>query len=159
MALFSVKTLVLLRSCMLWSMAYFFVKDPTSIAKNGHVIVLAEAMDVPHTYFRPDDPMTGMIGFFLFMWGFTDLPPLFGDNYVQYLGSIVPIRALAFLCLSAAGYLTDSPLVSNSVVFSYSFLETMVNIFLYMTLREEENEMSRQNILNTREGAQAPREE
>lgn len=130
---------MLLRSCVLWSFAYFLLKDPGAIAANRYVVVMAQSMRIPHVVVRDDDPMIGLVAFLLAILGICDIPPLFG-HYIEYLETNVPIRLCGYFFICIYGYHVYNPYLSNSIVFCFGFVEVVFNFLIYSSVREDRNE-------------------
>lgn len=81
----SSKTLILTRSAVLLSLAFFLLKDPALVTTNRYVLVMAQAMEMPLIILQPENPLIGLCGILLSLLALADIPPLFSHNYIEFL--------------------------------------------------------------------------
>lgn len=61
---------------------------------------------------------------------------------------------MIFFGVSTWCYLADNPYLSNALVFAYGFSEVVINFAIYVVIREEKNEITKQELaLRFGEGA------
>lgn len=84
MAIFSAKTLILFRSCFLWSMGYLIVSHPTMVTDHPLVVLIGKSMELPPVAIDPSNQLTGLLGAVLITAGLSDIPILAtdGDAYL-----------------------------------------------------------------------------
>jgi membrane-bound acyltransferase YfiQ involved in biofilm formation len=136
MQFLTAKTLIYARITILTAVSYFFVKDPTFITSSGFVMLLGQAMQVQFAKVDPTNPLLGFVGVILFTFALCDLIPILAEN-LDYFDSLVPTRLAFYFALCAYTYFAKQSIVSNSLVFTYSFLEIWLNFLIYNNLRDE----------------------
>ncbi|KAJ9626513.1 hypothetical protein H2203_004146 [Taxawa tesnikishii (nom. ined.)] len=161
MGLISAFTLIRALSLFHMTAAYFFLVSPRIIVDQSLVVVLGEAMRLPHvtTLSKPSES-SAFIAFLLFFLGFSDfvaasLPEL---TALEYWSSQTPVRL--FVLFLTTGYVyafkpdgvfgsgvtvgyvpgvTASPAdnLKNSLVFSAGFTEITLWFWAYLLLKDE----------------------
>ncbi|ODQ67599.1 hypothetical protein NADFUDRAFT_50023 [Nadsonia fulvescens var. elongata DSM 6958] len=139
MALLNGKTLIILRSSFLWTLAYFLLVDPRAVSGYSALVLFAQAMQLRLVEFSPNNPVVPILGAFLMFQGIADILPLSGD-YLSHFDLIIPFRLCAYFALGAFCYLKKYALLSNSFVFFFSMVEITLNFFIYKAIREERND-------------------
>ncbi|CAN6669446.1 hypothetical protein TRVA0_041S01222 [Trichomonascus vanleenenianus] len=102
-------------------------------------------MELPLANLRYDNPLIGLVALLLILLGVADLPPLAGD-YILYFENALLYRLFAYFGIAGYSYFVYSPLLSNSLVFCFSFLELVLNFVIYATLREERNDINGEQL-------------
>ena len=148
MAVISSKTLILYRVCWLWSCDYFLFRNPVTVYSNFLVVVLGQSLDLPHVYDRGDQ-LAGILACVLGLVALDDFVILFQEGSIEHWRGVVPLRLAVFFVITFCSYYRVGPL-ANSLAFTYSFIEMMVNFLLYIVVREELNENTRQIIRKER---------
>lgn len=136
MQFLTAKTLIYARIAILTTVSYVFVKDPTIITSSGFVMLLGQAMEVQFAKVDPSNPLLGFVALILFALALCDLVPIMAEN-LDHFDSLVPSRLAFYFCLCAYTYFAKLSIVSNSLVFTYSFLEIWLNFLIYNNLRDE----------------------
>ncbi|KAH7625725.1 increased loss of mitochondrial DNA protein 1 [Sordaria sp. MPI-SDFR-AT-0083] len=119
MGLISAKTILTSISLFHITLAFFFITRPATIADQGVVWLLGEAMGLPHaTNFETQSPTTAFLGIILGLWGLSDLVSLSMPEEISLLhhwGSQVPLR-LTFsflLTLYSFFFSASSPFIND----------------------------------------------
>ncbi|KAK1783346.1 increased loss of mitochondrial DNA protein 1 [Copromyces sp. CBS 386.78] len=138
MGLISAKTILTSISLFHITLAFFFITRPATIADQGVVWLLGEAMGLhtsstnhygpneyrlpqPHSaHFETQSPATAFLGIVLGLWGLTDLVSLSMPEEIAMLhhwGSQVPLRLTFsfFLTLYSFFFSASSPLYNQDV--------------------------------------------
>ncbi|KAL3230838.1 Protein ILM1 [Nakaseomyces bracarensis] len=144
MGILSSQNLILFRTSLLLTIAFFCIKDVNCILQNTYFIVLTQAMDLPALTISPYSGQLGLISFIFFLLAVHDIIPFLEGNKV-YFRSIVPARLTVYFIIGAVSFLwTDNLYVHNNGVFIYTFVEIWINFLLLNAVREERNEDFRQ---------------
>ncbi|OXB42681.1 hypothetical protein B1J92_H00550g [Nakaseomyces glabratus] len=140
MGILSAQNLILLRSALLLTIAFFCIKNVNSILQNSFFLVLSQAMELPALSMSQYSGQLGMFSILFFFAALNDLVPLMEDNKT-YFRSIVPVRLTVFFIIGAIAYLwTENLYFHNNAVFIYCFIEIWINFLLLNAVREERNE-------------------
>ncbi|KAL0467971.1 increased loss of mitochondrial DNA protein 1 [Neurospora intermedia] len=120
MGLLSAKT-ILTSICLFHiTLAFFFVTNPATIADQGVVWLMGEAMGLPHSrHFDTQSPTAAFLGIVLGLWGLTDLVSLSMPeeiSLIHHWGSQVPLRLTCsfFLTLYSFFFSASSPLYDSA---------------------------------------------
>lgn len=97
MAFISAKTIILFRSCFLWSLGYLLVMNPKIVTDHPFVILLGQAMKLPEVSIRKDNPLVGLLAIVLVTGGLSDIPLLTipGTSYLtvnSVVGKLNPVE-------------------------------------------------------------------
>lgn len=171
MVLISTKSLILIRSSVLWSFAYFLIAEPVKLVENEFVLIVSGAMHLvsvndnsvdssiddrrlncsytatstrsnqPPVVIRHEEPLVGLVALLLTVLGLQDVGAL-GADYLKYLEFTVPARLTVFFLITAYIYYNPQSNISNGFTFTYGFLEMILNFWIYATAREERNEFA-----------------
>lgn len=136
MALFSSRTLITARIVLFSFIAYHLLVSPRTIIEYSGVMVLASSMNLPMLMVNDKSPIYGSIGVVMISLIISDLGALL-DNNVAYFETAIFIRLTFFLGLCVYCFLGTWVVLSNSIVFAYSFLEVWFGILTFSTLKEE----------------------
>lgn len=149
MAIFSARTLVLNRVCVLWSVAFFLIKNPQALYGNALVVMLAAGPNLDQVYPENAGIFPPLLAVFMFLSGVEDLVLLSFSNLVEILHVLVPIRLCVYFALCVLAY-TKVLGFGNSIALAYGFIEMMINFWIYLSVREEDNEDNRRRIRQAR---------
>ncbi|KAF2429928.1 hypothetical protein EJ08DRAFT_697952 [Tothia fuscella] len=138
------------------TLAFYFLTNPRLIADQNLVIILGEAMQMPHTSeFNKPTPVTAFLAIILSFLGVSDLLSVSMVEHlaVEYWSSMTPIRLLFLFPLTAYTYMFKpdgfAPVnrafykpgpgdhLKNSLIFSWCFLETVMWFWVYVGLRDQ----------------------
>ncbi|CAI1523331.1 hypothetical protein SEUBUCD646_0J03100 [Saccharomyces eubayanus] len=137
---FNTTNVTFFRVAFLFTIAFFCLKNVSSILQNSYFLVLTEAMNLPQLTLSRYNGQLGLFALLFVLNGIHDLIPLL-ENNEKYFQSIVPLRLLFFFILTGVSYLWESNLyIHNNAVFIYCFVEVWINFLLYNAVREEKNE-------------------
>ncbi|KAK6464851.1 increased loss of mitochondrial DNA protein 1 [Scheffersomyces coipomensis] len=136
MQFFTAKSLLYVRIVFLIALTFFLVKDSELIFMSGFVILLGQAMELPHARIDPNNPLLGVLAIAFGSLAVTDVVPLIANN-LDYFESVVPVRlTIAFGIACYTYFFKDSP-ISNGFVFTYAFFEIWLNFIIFNNLRDE----------------------
>lgn len=84
MAFVSAKTIILFRSCFLWSLGYMLVMNPDKVINHPFVSIMGRAMQLQEVELRKENPLAGLLAVVLICGGLSDIPLLAveGSNYI-----------------------------------------------------------------------------
>lgn len=84
MAFVSAKTIILFRSCFLWSLGYMLVMNPEKVISHPFVSIVGRAMQLQEPEIKEDNPLVGLLAVILVCGGLSDIPLLAveGNNYI-----------------------------------------------------------------------------
>ncbi|KAK9371248.1 increased loss of mitochondrial DNA protein 1 [Lipomyces kononenkoae] len=134
----SSKNICILHFTFLNAIVYKLLTNPAQVSGHGFVFILGRAMRLPDAEFKDDDPAVGLIAILLLYVGISDLATILSPN-PDFLEVAVPFRLMLAFTVSGFAYLTPGSniAISNSMVFALSFVEVVLQFWLYLSLREE----------------------
>ncbi|KAK9430482.1 increased loss of mitochondrial DNA protein 1 [Lipomyces doorenjongii] len=143
----SSKNICILHFTFLNAIVYKLLTNPGEVSGHGFVFILGRAMRLPDAEFKEDDPAVGLIAILLLYVGISDLATIVTPNpkFLEVAVSnatwvlAVPFRLMLAFTVSGFAYLTPGSniAISNSMVFALSFVEVVLQFWLFLTLREE----------------------
>lgn len=136
MQFLTAKTILYARIVWLLYITYSLAFDPKSLSTIGFVILLGQAMDVKFVILEDTNPMLGITSLLFALLTLTDLIPILSEN-LPYFESMIPIRTIIFFIIGAYSYLAKQSILSNNLIFTYSFFEIWLNFLIYNNLRDE----------------------
>ncbi|KAK9364008.1 increased loss of mitochondrial DNA protein 1 [Lipomyces starkeyi] len=136
--LLSSKNICIVHFTFLNAIVYKLLTNPAEVSGHGFVFLLGRAMRLPDAEFKEDDPSVGLIAILLLYVGISDLATIVTPN-PKFLEVAVPFRLMLAFTVSGFAYLTPGSniAISNSMVFALSFVEVVLQFWLFLTLREE----------------------
>lgn len=149
MAFVSAKTLIIHRIVWLITVGYFLLRSPETVYSNAIVAMLGQSLNLSPTYVGANDQLVVLVAALLFASALQDFAALFRNNYIDYFRTTLPMRLVLFFGFSAASYM-HLPGYESASLFSYMFVEVVLNFWLYITIREEHNEQLRLTIRDNR---------
>ncbi|KAK9319760.1 increased loss of mitochondrial DNA protein 1 [Lipomyces orientalis] len=134
----SSKNICILHFTFLNAIVYKLLTNPTVVSGHGFVFILGRAMRLPDAEFKEDDPAVGVIAILLLYLGISDLATILAPN-PRFLEVAVPFRLMLAFTVSGFAYVAPESniAISNSLVFALSFVEVVLQFWLFVTLREE----------------------
>lgn len=153
MALFSSRFLLITRALLYTYTSYMLVFAPKTVIEYSGLLLLAQSMDLPLLMVNEKSPIYGAIGVVLFALVLSDVGPLIEANHA-YFEITVLLRLVFSFAMCIFCYMVDSKayvMVSNSVVFSFVFMEVWFGILTYSTLKEEKLNRARSTVKKSQE--------
>ncbi|KAI8935998.1 hypothetical protein NX059_007501 [Plenodomus lindquistii] len=159
MAILSASAMIRSISLFHVTLAALLLKSPATIARQGIVSVLGQSMQLPTP--RDFNTPTAATAFLAVLFAFialTDLTALSlsDEVYDQFWGVQTPVRLVFLFALTGYAYvskeggmfaprtqdyaMSSGAGLSNSVVFTWAFLELVTWFFVYTSLRQEKQE-------------------
>ncbi|KAK9237682.1 increased loss of mitochondrial DNA protein 1 [Lipomyces kononenkoae] len=134
----SSKNICILHFTLLNAIVYKLLTNPAEVSGHAFVFIIGRAMRLPDAEFKEDDPAVGLIAILLLYLGVSDLATIVTTNS-RFLEVAVPFRLMLAFTVSGFAYLTTGSniAISNSMVFALSFVEVVLQFWLYITLLEE----------------------
>ncbi|KAK9454578.1 increased loss of mitochondrial DNA protein 1 [Dipodascopsis uninucleata] len=134
----SSKNIVIVHLTFLNAIVYKLLTDAPALAKHPLIFIVGRAMRLPDIDLYYDDPKVGIIVVVMLNMIITDLATMMTDSS-SFLGVAVPFRLMLCFTVAAFAYLTSESnvILSNSAVFCFSFIEIVIQFWLFLTLREE----------------------
>ncbi|KAK9476371.1 increased loss of mitochondrial DNA protein 1 [Lipomyces japonicus] len=145
--LLSSKNICVVHFSILNAIIWKLLVDPAAVSGHGLVFIIGRAMQLPDAEFKKDDPAIGLIIVLLIYAAISDISVIISPN-TSFLEVTVPFRLMFSFIVTAFSYLgSDSNIsLSNSIVFTISFVEIIIQFWLYTTLREERSVKIRQQV-------------
>ncbi|KIW03265.1 uncharacterized protein PV09_05485 [Verruconis gallopava] len=156
MALFSAFGIVRAIALLHITLAYYFLVNPRMIAEQNFVLLMGNAMDMPHVSdFGKATPVTAFLALVLGFFGISDLiaVSITEPIAIEYWSAVTPLRLLVLFPLTAYTYLhqpdyfgklkgkmhqaSPSDNLKNSLTFSFCFIETVLWFWVYVSLKEQ----------------------
>ncbi|KAK9467765.1 increased loss of mitochondrial DNA protein 1 [Lipomyces arxii] len=149
MVLLSSKNICLVHFALLNAVAYKLLTNPADISGHGTIFMIGRAMALPDAEFSEDDPALGLAAFLLLNLSIVDLTAM-SITSTSFLELAVPLRLMLSFVVCGFGYMVpDSSIaIANSAVFSISFLDIMMQFWLYITIREERSLIIREQTVS-----------
>ncbi|KAK6202604.1 increased loss of mitochondrial DNA protein 1 [Scheffersomyces amazonensis] len=136
MQFLTAKSLLYGRVIFLLTISFYLVKDPEFLSTIGFVVILGQAMELPFVRLDSNNPLLGLLAITFGSLALSDVVPLIANN-LDYFESLVPIRlSIAFGIASYTYFFKDS-IISNGLIFTFSFFEIWINFLIYNNLRDE----------------------
>ncbi|KAK7206274.1 increased loss of mitochondrial DNA protein 1 [Myxozyma melibiosi] len=141
----STKNICMVHFTLLNAISYKLLTSPQDISRHGLVFIIGRAMSLPDAEFTKDDPAVGMIAVVLMQLSVVDISAYI-DPTTTFLGIAVPFRLMLAFVVSGAAYLSsgDNIALSNSVVFTFAFIEVLMQFWLFVSVREDRSRLIRE---------------
>lgn len=125
MVLLSIKNQVLIYTTLLSSISFFCVYRPSTILKQGTILLLSDALDLRHYPYNAQSLVpTGFAIAILALVYFT----IYVRNDMAFLSAIAPLRFIMSSAICGWSYLSDSAPIGNSLVFSFAFADMVFQV-------------------------------
>jgi uncharacterized membrane protein len=142
MAWISSTTVIYLHSCLLFTVAFYLVKDPSQFVDSTFLLVFGEAMRLDHGQLSGSDSVKSLIVVILGLLGITDIVQLIQDNKV-YFESIIPVRLTLAFGFAGYGYAVETSVFHEDTVFVFLFMEIWFHFVIYNVVRQEKHERNK----------------
>ncbi|KAH3679111.1 hypothetical protein WICPIJ_008719 [Wickerhamomyces pijperi] len=138
-------TAIYLRSCFLLTIAYYLIKDSTTLTEQTLIVILHQALNLKHLSLTLEfDEFLPLISLLFISLSITDLVQLSFKNH-SFFESVVPVRLSLFFIIAGLSYFlkSDGFLFGNDCIFVYCLLEIWFNFLIYNLLRQEKFERNK----------------
>ncbi|KAG7879322.1 hypothetical protein KL925_003434 [Ogataea polymorpha] len=142
MAILSSKLVNSIRVAFYAFVSYLLLTDPKSVLEYEGLIILASSMNMPLLLTTEGSSIYGALALLLFMTALSDLVPLLDGNH-GYFEATIPTRLLVHFALVFYSYMGGNPIISNSLIFGYCFMEIWFSVLIFSSLREEKVERAK----------------
>ncbi|KAH3670903.1 hypothetical protein OGAPHI_000614 [Ogataea philodendri] len=136
MAILSSNLVNTLRIAFHGVVAYLLLTSPKSVLEYDGLIILSSSMNIPLLMTTEGSSLYGSLALLVFFLGLNDLVPLLDGNY-NYFEAALPTRLLAYFGLIFYCYMGGNPIINNSLVFGYCFMEIWFSVLIFSSVREE----------------------
>ncbi|KAK9380887.1 increased loss of mitochondrial DNA protein 1 [Kockiozyma suomiensis] len=143
----STRNICMVHFTLLNAICYKLLTAPADISGHGLVFILGRAMRLPDAQFSKDDPAIGLVVIVLMQLSIVDIAAYI-DPSISFLSIAVPFRLTLSFIVSGVGYFSqgENIALSNSVVFTFSFLEVIFQFWLYVSVRDDRMRVIREQV-------------
>ncbi|EEB05130.1 fungal protein [Schizosaccharomyces japonicus yFS275] len=135
------RSVLLLYTVLLSSLAVMLLWKPEKIVDSGLVGLMGAAMEVdPLVMTKDAKPLLSFLGLVFMLLSLSYWVPLLQDN-MSYFTALVPIRALFNFGLSSFIYLRKQSPLSNSLAFTFAFCDLIIHFWLFASMNDERNKL------------------
>lgn len=125
MVLLSVRNQLLIYTTLLTSLSFFCIFRPTTIVKQGTIMLLRDALELTDYPFTPKSlASTGLVLATLAIVYFT----IYVRNDMAFLNAICPLRFLLSFGICGWSYLSKDIQIGNALVFSFAFGDVVFQV-------------------------------
>lgn len=131
-------TVSYLRVLFLLTISFYLATDPAVITSSSFVILLGLAMRVSFASIDPKNPLLSVCSVIFATLAISDVVPLMAEN-LDYFETMVPARLLFFFGLGVWCFAVKGSILSNNLIFTYSFFEMWFNFLIFNNLKDEKH--------------------